>query len=431
MHCNVIYMTAVSRMKIAIIGTGISGLGAASLLHSHHDIMVYEKNPYIGGHSRTVQVSTPEGIVPVDTGFIVFNYRNYPLLAKLFAHLNVPVIKSDMSFGASIYNGWLEYGTQHPANIFTQKRNLLRPAFWGMIRDILKFNKRAKSYLDKDPSITLGQCLDELQLGRWFRKYFLLPMGGAIWSTPLLQMLEFPAHSFIRFFDNHGLLTLNDQPQWYTVVGGSREYVERLVAPFKNYIRLNTGIIAVERTDNGVTIVDIQGNTERFDQVIFACHADQTLAMLKNPSADEQRILSSFRYQNNRMVLHSDTSFMPKHTGAWASWVYLSEMKEDKKSCMSLSYWMNRLQPLATDTPMIVTLNPGRAPKKELVHDEYLFEHPLFDEAAIRAQAEIQSIQGKRKLWFCGAYQRYGFHEDGLGSAVAMVTQMGIEPPWI
>ncbi len=418
------------RTRIAIIGTGISGLGAASLLHPHHDITVYEKNAYVGGHSRTVEVKTPDGVIPVDTGFIVFNTRNYPLLTKLFAHLNVPVAKSDMSFGASIQGGWLEYGTPNPLNLFAQKRNLLRPAFWGMIGDILKFNRNAKSYLDKDSSITLGQCLDELGMGRWFREYFLLPMGGCIWSMPLSQMLAFPAHSFIRFFDNHGLLTVSDQPQWYTVVGGSKEYVQRLIAPFKNHIKLNTGVKAVERVDGGVTILDTQGQIEHFDQVIFACHADQALAMLKNPSADEQRILGSFRYQNNRMVLHSDVSFMPKHKGAWASWVYLSEMREDKSPAVSLSYWMNRLQPLITKTPMIVTLNPAREPKKELVHDEAMFEHPIFDEAAIRAQAEIKTIQGGNKLWFCGAYQRYGFHEDGLGSAVAMVKKMGIEPPW-
>jgi uncharacterized protein len=423
-------MTTMTRKRIAIIGTGISGLSAASLLHPHHDITIYEKNPYIGGHSRTVEVKTQEGVVPVDTGFIVFNHRNYPLLTKLFAHLNVPVTKSDMSFGASIQNSWLEYGTQHLLNVFTQKRNLLRPAFWGMIRDVIKFNANAKRYLDKDPSITLGQCLDELKMGAWYRNYFLLPMGACIWSTPLAEMLEFPAHSFIRFFTNHGLLTLTDQPQWYTVVGGSKSYVERLVAPFKQHIRLNTGAQSVSRENSGVTVIDTNGQSEHFDQVVFACHADQALAMLKNPSMDEQRILGCFRYQNNRMVLHSDTSFMPKHKGAWASWVYLSETKTDNSATVSLSYWMNRLQSLKTTMPMIVTLNPGREPSKTLVHDEYMFEHPLFDEPAIRAQGEVKTIQGKDRLWFCGAYQRYGFHEDGLGSSVAMVKQMGIEPPW-
>lgn len=423
-------MKSLPKQKIAIIGSGISGLGAASMLHPHHDITVYEKNAVCGGHSRTVEVKTSDGIIPVDTGFIVFNYRNYPLLTRLFDQLGVPVAKSDMSFGASIDDGWLEYGTQHPHNVFTQKRNLLRPTFWGMIRDVLRFNKRAKAYLEHDASVTLGQCLDELGMGQWYRKYFLLPMGAAIWSTPMAQMLEFPARNFIRFFDNHGLLTLNDQPQWYTVAGGSREYVRRLIAPFESRIRLNCGVASVIHRDDDVHIIDTQGSSERFDQAVFACHADQALAMIASPGEDEKRVLGRFRYQPNRMVLHSDTSFMPKHKGAWASWVYLSQKRDDNNPCISLSYWMNRLQPLGTNIPLIVTLNPGREPCKELVHDEAMFEHPVFDEGAIRSQQEIAAIQGKRRLWFCGAYQRYGFHEDGLSSAVAMVRQMGIEPPW-
>jgi predicted NAD/FAD-binding protein len=419
------------RKKIAIIGTGISGLGAASLLHPHHDITVYEKNAYIGGHSRTVEVETPEGMVPVDTGFIVFNRRNYPLLTKLFEHLKVPVTKSDMSFGASIQNSWLEFGTQRMLGIFAQKRNLLRPAFWGMLLDILRFNKNAKRYLERDASITLGQCLDELKMGRWFRHYFLLPMGACIWSTPLSQMLAFPAQSFIRFFDNHGLLTIRNQSQWYTVVGGSKEYVGYLTLPFKSCIRLNTSINSVKRVECGIRVIDSHGHVEQFDEVVFACHADQALRMLEKPTPEELNVLGSFRYQNNRMVLHSDLSFMPKKKAAWASWVYLSETREDKSHAVSLSYWMNLLQPLSTQTPMIVTLNPAREPESALVHDEYLFEHPVFDEAAIRAQAKIKIIQGQDGVWYCGAYQRYGFHEDGLGSAVNMVRQMGIEPPWI
>lgn len=420
-----------TKQRIAIIGTGISGMGAASILHPHHEITVYEKNNSIGGHSRTVNVFTPDGIIPVDTGFIVFNKRNYPLLTKLFEHYDVPIAKSDMSFGASIEGGWLEYGTQHLSNIFAQKRNLLKPQFWGMIRDVLRFNKQAKEYLEKDPSISLGACLDALGMGDWYRRYFLLPMGACIWSTPLAQMFDFPASSFIRFFENHGLLSLNDQPQWYTVQGGSKEYIARLMAPLKDRIQLNCGVTKVERMADGVMVYDTQGRSTLFDQVVFACHADQALAMLQNPSTDATRILRQFSYQPNRMVLHSDVSFMPKNKSAWASWVYLSETKTDDNPNVSLSYWMNNLQPLATKTPLIVTLNPSREPAKDLVHDEANFEHPIFDEAAIRAQAEIPTIQGRDRLWFCGAYQRYGFHEDGLGSSVAMAKQMGVEPVWI
>lgn len=418
------------KQRIAVIGTGISGMAAASILHPHHDITVYEKNELIGGHSRTVIVPTPDGNIPVDTGFIVFNKRNYPLLTRLFDYYNVPVAKSDMSFGASIEDGWLEYGTQHVSNIFAQKRNVLKPQFWGMIRDVLRFNKQAKEYLEKDPSVSLGKCLDALGMGNWYRQYFLLPMGACIWSTPLAQMLDFPASSFIRFFENHGLLSLNDQPQWHTVQGGSKEYIARLTAPFKDRIRLNCGAAKVERVAGGVLVHDTQGGSTMFDQAVLACHADQALAMLQNPTADEAQILGKFSYQPNRMVLHSDVSFMPKNRQAWASWVYLSETKMDDKPNVSLSYWMNNLQPLATKTPLIVTLNPSREPAKYLIHDEANFEHPLFDEAAIRAQAQIPSIQGRDRLWFCGAYQRYGFHEDGLGSAVSMAKQMGHKPAW-
>lgn len=419
-----------ARKKIAVIGSGISGLGAASILHPHHDIIIYEKNGYPGGHSRTVEVQTKQGIIAVDTGFIVYNYRNYPLLSRLFSHIEVPVAKSDMSFGASIDNGWMEYGTQALHNICAQKRNLLRPAFWRMVADIFRFNHGALNYLDSDPSFTLGQCLDEMGMGRWFREYFLLAMGGAIWSTPLSEMLKFPAATFIRFFHNHGLLTVNDQPQWYTVQGGSREYVERLTEPLQDRIRLNTAVAKVIREEKSVKVIDVHNGMESFDEIVFACHADQALAMIESPNANEKRILSAFQYQPNRAVLHSDTSFMPKRKAAWASWVYLSEAPRDSNPCVSLSYWMNRLQPLGTDQPLIVTLNPGREPDAELIYDDYWFEHPLFDEMAIRSQSELYKLQGQDRFWFCGAYQRYGFHEDGLGSAVAMARHMGIEPPW-
>ncbi len=423
-------MNGKTRKKIAIIGSGISGLAAASLLHPHHDITVYEKNDYIGGHSRTRDVITKDGAIPVDTGFIVFNKRNYPLLTRLFAHLQVPIAASNMSFGASINNGWLEYGTQSPASLFAQRKNLLRPAFWGMIADILKFNAKAKGYLNKDPSFTLGDCLDDLGMGAWFRQYFLLAMGGAIWSTPVAAMLQFPACSFIRFFDNHGLLTLTQHPQWYTVEGGSRAYVSRLIAPFKDRVYTNRGVSKVYRSQDGVTVEDVQGQSIVYDDVVFASHADQTLAMMADASDDERRVLSAFRYQNNHAVLHSDISFMPKRRRAWTSWVYLSEESTDNNPAVALSYWMNNLQPLKTDQPLIVTLNPGRAPDPALVHDAYMFEHPVFDAGAIQNQTRIETIQGRHRLWFCGAYQRYGFHEDGLGSAVKMVQRMGIDPPW-
>lgn len=419
-----------TRKNIAIIGTGISGLGSAYLLHPHHHITVYEKNDYIGGHSRTIEVQTADGAIPVDTGFIVFNYRNYPLLTRLFAHLDVPVVKSDMSFGVSIGGGWMEYGTQQLRYVFAQKRNLLRPAFWRMLADIMRFNAQAKTYLASDPAITLGECLHKLGVGRWFRDYYILAMGGAIWSAPLAEMLRFPASTFIRFFDNHGLLTVNDQPQWYTVSGGSREYVHRLSAAFADKVRLNTGVVSVVREQDSVRVIDTHGGEQLYDEVVFACHADQALSMIKHPEAAEQEILSAFRYQPNRAVLHSDTSFMPRRKKAWSSWVYLSENSQDKSQQVSLTYWMNNLQTLATRQPLFVTLNPSREPSSSLIYNDHWFEHPVFDEAAIRAQADLPRIQGTNRLWFCGAYQRYGFHEDGLASAVSMARAMGIEKTW-
>ncbi len=419
-------------MKIAIIGSGISGLGAAYMLHQHHDITLFEKNDYIGGHSRTVTTKTNDGEVPVDTGFIVFNKKNYPLLTALFKHLNVPIQKTDMSFGADIAQGWLEYGTYHKlGGIFAQGKNVFRPAYLKMLSDIMRFNKQAPEYLQKGTELTLGELLDEMKMGQWFRDYYLLAMGAAIWSTPTTKMTDFPAQTFLRFFDNHGLLTVNDHPQWYTVIGGSKEYVKRITTPYQNNIKYNCGVKSVERKNNSVTITDIRGDEHIFDQVIFACHSDQAMSLLNDPTETEKSVIGAIKYQPNEMILHSDISFMPKAKKAWSSWVYQSEGKIDKSGNVSLSYWMNNLQPLNTKTPVIVTLNPAREPDTSLIYDRYSFEHPVFDKKAIEAQSKIDKLQGHNNTWFCGAWQRYGFHEDGLLSAVNVVRKMGIEPEWI
>lgn len=415
------------KMHIAIIGTGISGLGAAYLLHRAHDIAVYEKNDYVGGHTRTVKADD----TPVDTGFIVFNRRCYPNLCGLFERLDVPVRESSMSFGVSIDRGRLEYRTEGSlAALFAQPSNMLRPDFWRMLRDILKFNRNASAYLDDDRDLTLGECLDEMRLGDWFRKYYLLAMGGAIWSCPLDTMLRYPARTFIRFFDNHGLLTVNEQPQWYTVAGGSREYVKRLTAPFKDRIKTKCGVASVRRDGGKVYVTDTNGDERAYDAVVMASHADQSLEMLADASGVEREILGAFRYQPNKVILHGDTGFMPKRQKAWSSWVYLSETGESGESDISLSYWMNNLQGLPADSPLIVTLNPGRRPKETLVYDEFEFEHPVFDQGAIDAQGRIDEIQGRDGVYFCGAWQRYGFHEDGLLSAVNVARRIGVEIPW-
>ncbi len=417
-------------MKTAIIGTGISGNAMAYLLHKHHDITLYEKNDYIGGHSRTVSVKTPEGEIPVDTGFIVYNERNYPHLTGLFKHLDVPVTKSDMSFGVSISDGFLEYGTYHKlSGLFAQKRNMFRPQYLKMLYDILKFNKKAPRYLEQGTDLTLGELLDEMKMGEWFRKYYLLAMGAAIWSTPAAQMQHFPAKTFLQFFKNHGLLTVADHPQWYTVTGGSKEYVQKLTAAFKDKIQIDCGAKTVERTTDGVRVTDTSGNTKDYDQVVFACHSDQALNLLNSPTNDESKILGAIKYQPNTMILHTDLSFMPKSKKAWASWVYLMEGNNENRA-IALSYWMNNLQPLKTETPIIVTLNPERRPAEDTIQNEYEFEHPVFDDAAIKAQQNIDKIQGADRIWYCGAWQRYGFHEDGLLSAVNVAKKMDIEIPW-
>lgn len=411
-------------MKIAIIGSGISGLGAAYLLHkAGNDVSVFEKNNYIGGHSRTIEIDLESKKIPVDTGFIVFNYRNYPLLTSLFSELNVAVEKTDMSFGVSIDNGWLEYGTPKLRAVFAQKKNLLKPEFYKMLCDIIKFNKKAKDYLNS--SLTLGECLNELKMGDWFRNYYLLAMGGAIWSTPINEMLNYPARAFIQFFDNHGLLTVNDQPQWFTVTGGSREYIKKLTASFKDKIFLNTPINKIIREDNKVKLYDSYGKEYIFDKVIFACHSDQVMKILENPTNQEKEIIGAIKYQKNSIVVHNDESFMPKNKKAWSSWVYLSEGRKDNKSQVSLSYWMNRLQNINIKTPIIVTLNTSRKPTNIL--DEYVFEHPVFDEPAIKAQTRISEIQGKNNTYFCGAYLKYGFHEDGFSSGVKVAEMLGVK----
>jgi predicted NAD/FAD-binding protein len=413
-------------MKIAIIGTGISGLGASHLLAPHHDITVYEKNAYLGGHSRTIDVSAGGKPIPVDTGFIVFNNWNYPNLIGLFQTLDVPYQNSNMSFGVSIDDGWLEYASGH---MFAGK-NITRPAYWGMLKDILRFNRQALAYLEKDSNITLKQCLDDLGMDAWFRRYYLLAMGAAIWSSPIDTIMQFPAKTFLQFFKNHGLLSVNNRPQWYTVNGGSREYVQRLAKSFQDKIRLNCGIEKVSHKDGGILVLDSQGGAEIYDHVIFACHAHEALKMIDNPNEEEKSIIGSFSYQDNEIIVHRDTSFMPKNKKCWSSWVYLSEAREDKKDTVSLSYWMNNLQNLETDIPVLVTLNPGRRPQEDLIFDEHVFSHPVFDVKAIKAQQNIHRVQGKRGFWFCGAYQRYGFHEDGLLSAVNVAKKLGADIPW-
>lgn len=417
-------------MKIAIIGSGISGMAIGYLLNQSHDITLYEKDHYIGGHSRTISINVNHKNIDVDTGFIVFNKRNYPYLTALFKHLNIDIAKSDMSFGVSIDNGWLEYGTKKLYHLFGQKNNLIRLQYWQMLGDILKFNNHAKALINQYPNATMGEFIEALGMGEWFQRYYLIAMGAAIWSTSYQQMLDFPAQSMINFFDNHGLLTVQDQPQWYTVKGGSRQYIHKLTRSFDDKIRLNCAAVQVTRKDKKVIVTDNKGEKQKYDHVIFACHSDQALSLIDNPNHHEHNILSHIRYHPNRVITHSDINFMPKRRALWASWVYLSNQRKDHEPAVSLSYWMNSLQPLDTNTPIIVTLNPSQQPDPALTYDEHIFAHPVFDHHAITAQQAIDKIQGIDKLWFCGAWQGYGFHEDGLKSAVNIAQKFNISLPW-
>jgi predicted NAD/FAD-binding protein len=415
--------------KIAIVGTGISGLGAAYLLSRDHEVTVYEKAPRIGGHARTVTVDYDGEQIAVDTGFIVFNRPNYPNLTGLFAHLGVPSHASDMTFAASIRNGWLEWGASDLNAVIGQRRNLLRPRFAFLVRDVMKFNARAEEAVERHPSLTLDGLIRFLGLGDWFRRYYLLPMSGAIWSCPPTEMMNFPARTLVRFFANHHLLSYSGQPQWRTITGGSQEYVRRLAASFADRIRVNCGAVAVTRTDGKMQVRDSQGGCETYDKIVMASHGNETLALLADATAEERAALSPFRYQKNIAVLHRDPSLMPRRKRCWASWVYNSD-GDFLRPKIGVTYWMNRLQGIDNRTPLFVSLNPKRTIAPELVFDTAEFDHPVFDTAAIAAQSKVGVLQGARGTWFAGAHLGHGFHEDGLASAVAVARGLGAAIPW-
>ena len=416
-----------SRPKnIAVIGAGISGMGAAHLLAKSHNITLFESNKRLGGHARTV-IAGKNMDQPVDTGFIVFNYANYPRMTQLFDALNVPVIKSDMSFGVSANSGSIEYALRTLNSLYGQRLNLIRPKYHQMIMDIIKFNKNAESALE-GPEMTLRDLLVKIGTGDWFRDYYILPFGGAIWSTPLGQMLDFPAEALIKFFKNHNLLATSGHHQWYTVKGGSIEYVKLLEKDMKKrsvVIRSGSPVKGVRRTSLGVDIRVYGGDWQSFDSVVMASHSDQSLNLLEDPSADEVRLLSAIKYQPNQAILHSDPVVMPKRKRCWSSWVYASD-QADSANPVGVSYWMNRLQSIPEAENFFQSLNPTREIKQELIHDQNMFMHPVFDRAALAAQQEIKGIQGHNNTWFCGAWLRNGFHEDGYSSAVDILENMGV-----
>lgn len=415
---------AAAPKRIAVVGAGISGMGAAHMLASSNSVVLFECEARLGGHARTV-IAGRRGDQPVDTGFIVFNRANYPNLVRLFEALDVPVTESDMSFGASIDGGRLEYGLRDLGAVFAQRRNIANPKFLRMMADVLRFNAQAL-VTTRDPGETIGGLIERLRLGPWFRDYYLLPLSGAIWSTPVEKILDFPAEAMIRFFENHALLSATGQHQWYTVAGGSVQYVTRLEAAMRREgvdIRLSSPVQGVRRVPGGVEIRAQGGEWEVFDEVVFATHSDQTLAMLSDAAPEERAALAAVTYQPNTAVLHSDESVMPRSRKVWSSWNY-TETAGKRDGRIDLTYWMNSLQPIPKDDPLFVTLNTVRTIREELIHDEVTFAHPVYDLGALVAQKAIRGMNGARSTWFCGAWMRNGFHEDGLASAVEVVEAM-------
>ena len=411
-------------IKIAVIGAGISGMGAAHALAKDHRVVLFETENRLGGHART-RMAGPNRDQQVDTGFIVFNYANYPRLTALFDQLDVPVVKSNMSFGASFGGGRLEYGLASLDALFAQRRNAANPRLLRMVRDILHFNKHGLA-ASLDPTLTIGGLLKKLRLSDYFRDHYLLPFSGAIWSTPKEKILDFPAHAMMTFFDNHALLGATGQHQWYTVDGGSQAYVTRLAADLARRdvdLRLGAPVDAVRRLPGWVEVKAKGGDWERFDEVVFASHSDQSLALLSDASQVERDTLGAVRYQPNSIVLHSDTSIMPRRRQVWSSWIY-TEATGQQGGEIDLTYWMNSLQPWLKADEMMVTLNSRRPIREELIWDEVTLHHPVYDLAALAAQKTAAAMNGTNRTWFCGAWMKNGFHEDGLSSALDVVERL-------
>ncbi|MFZ6672842.1 NAD(P)/FAD-dependent oxidoreductase [Undibacterium sp. Xuan67W] len=417
-------------MKIAVIGSGISGLSCAyRLSQAQYDVSLFEANDYFGGHTHTVDVSLDGHTYGVDTGFLVFNHKTYPNLVSLFKELDIETAATDMSFSVKmpVNNRSLEWAGANLDTVFAQRRNLFSPSFLGMLRDILRFNQQttalanSKNVADSDFQLSLGSFLDKHHYGQAFRTWYLLPMAACIWSCPTATMMSFPLSSFVRFCHNHGLLQVNDRPRWQTVKGGARHYVEKILKLIpKKY--LNTPVLSIHRTPRHTVQLMTKDGIQEFDQVVLATHSDQSLAMLSDASRDEQDILSAVTYQPNKAVLHTDASFLPKKKKAWSAWNYQSESGNEAKVCVH--YLINQLQPLPFSTPVIVSLNPIDAPAPSSVLASFDYAHPVFDQKAITAQSRLHQIQGNNGVWFAGAWTGYGFHEDGLKSGLAVAEQV-------
>lgn len=414
-------------MKTAVIGSGISGLSAAWLLHKRHNVTLYEAADYLGGHTHTVDVDLDGISHPVDTGFLVYNQLTYPNLVQLFDHLGVETHETEMSFSVNLPERDLEWAGANLGTLFAQKRNLVRLQYWRMLQEIIHFNQRSESLLvwSQQRQVSLGHLLDQQGYSEWFRNWYLLPMAAAIWSSSPDEILDFPAETFLRFCINHRLLQIVDRPKWRSLIGGGREYVKKLAAPLD--IRRSQPVVAVTRSSEGVRVKTDEGS-EQYDNVIFATHPPETLRLLKDANESERETLGAFGYQPNTAILHLDRRFLPQRENLWSAWNYLSV--GDRSQSVCVTYLLNKLQQLPFEKPVMVTLNPpaGREPSEEI--GRYHYDHPVFDQGAIDAQKRLPEIQGQNRAWFCGAWCGYGFHEDGLKSALRVVADFDVEIPW-
>ncbi len=421
-------------MRIAVIGSGVAGMGAAYALKDRYDVTLFERDNRFGGHANTQHVNVNGRHIDVDTGFIVYNYRNYPNLTGLFEHLDVPTKWSDMSFGISLSDAKIEFAFDNIDKIFSQRRNLTKPAFWRMLTEIKRFNAIAPAQLDQGAldGISLGDWVAQEGFSEAFLHWFILPMGGAIWSTPMKDIMDFPALNFVSFFRNHDLMTgLDPAQRWRTVDGGSKQYVSRIISSLGPRAQCGAEIVRVDRTTGRPRITFSDGSTAVFDHVILATHAPTAARLLDDQSALERGLLSRFRVSKNEAILHSDGKLMPKRKKVWSSWNFLTRANgDDFDRPAPVTYWMNRLQSLPEDHPLFVSLNPHEQPKEELVHGRYSYDHPVFETGTFELQKEMDLIQGQGGVWYAGAWLGYGFHEDGLRSGLRVAGALGAVPEW-
>jgi len=418
-------------LKIAVIGSGISGLSAAWLLSKSHSVTIYEKNNYLGGHSNTQNIKTKyeNTDISVDTGFIVFNEYNYKHLCSFFKLLNVSTYETDMSFSVSVDNGLFEYGGSNLRSLFAQKTNFLKKDFWIMLIEIVRFYYKAEIDKSKYSNLTINDYLTKMKYSNFFIKNHLLPMAASIWSAPTDEIKQFPFPNFVEFFKNHGLLNLINRPKWRTVENGSREYVKKIISESRFKIKISERVKSVVRENKEIKIIS-ESNEEMFDHVIFACHSDQSLKILDKPTQHEKLNLLKIRYKKNIVWLHSDEEFMPKRKSVWSSWNYMNN-NDNKTNSLSVTYWMNNLQNLKTREDIFVSLNPMKEPKREKVYKKLIYSHPLFDANTISGQKGLLDIQGENNTWFCGAYLGNGFHEDGIKSGLSVAESLGKKKrPW-